>query len=163
MKQVFTENLGKFWYFELKPDTIQWLWVKITTSSTNSMLPILERQRVTEYINNIVQLWQLAQIDPTVAQKMQETIKFDELMSWMWDAYGYDTKLKSNTEKDKNILKQKKLIAEMKEKLTLTSNPIPNETIWWMQESTWQPVAQNTTSQEVQTPIGQEIQWNPIM
>lgn len=162
-KQVFTENLGKFWYFELKPDTIQWLWVKITTSSTNSMLPILERQRVTEYINNIVQLWQLAQIDPTVAQKMQETIKFDELMSWMWDAYGYDTKLKSNTEKDKNILKQKKLIAEMKEKLTLTSNPIPNETIWWMQEPTWQTPTQNTPSQEVQTPIGQEIQWNPIM
>ena len=162
-KQVFTENLGKFWYFELKPDTIQWIWVKITTSSTNSMLPILERQRVTEYINNIVQLWQLAQLDPTIAQKMQETIKFDELMSWMWDAYGYDTKLKSNTEKDKNILKQKKLIQEMKEKLTLTSNPIPNETIWWMQEPTWQPVAQNTTGQEVQTPIGQEIQWNPIM
>jgi len=119
------------------------------------MLPILERQRVTEYINNIVQLWQLAQIDPTVAQKMQETIKFDELMSWMWDAYGYDTKLKSNTEKDKNILKQKKLIAEMKEKLTLTSNPIPNETIWWMQE----PMEQGQELWQTSNPIQQSTSW----
>jgi hypothetical protein len=45
------------------------------------MLPILERQRVTEYINNMVQLSQLAQIDPTIGQKLQETIKFDELVN----------------------------------------------------------------------------------
>jgi hypothetical protein len=46
------------------------------------MLPILERQKVTEYINNIAQLAQLAQIDPTIAQKLQESINFDELMDW---------------------------------------------------------------------------------
>jgi len=162
-KQVFTENLGKFWYFELKPDTIQWIGVKVTTSSTNSMLPILERQRITEYVNNMVQLWQLAQIDPTIAQKMQETIKFDELISWMSDAYGYDTKLKANTEKDKKIMKQKKAILEMTKKLTLNSNPIPNETIWWMQEPMGQSTTQNPPSQEIQTLTGQQIQWNPTL
>ena len=154
-KQVFTENLGKFWYFELKPDTIQWIGVKVTTSSTNSMLPILERQRITEYVNNMVQLWQLAQIDPTIAQKMQETIKFDELISWMSDAYGYDTKLKANTEKDKKIMKQKKAILEMTKKLTLNYNPIPNETIWWMQE----PMEQGQELWQPTNPIQQITGW----
>lgn len=139
-KQVIEDNIWKFWYFELKPDVVQWVWVKVVTSSTNSMLPILERQRVTEYINNMVQLSQLAQIDPTIAQKLQETIKFDELVNWIWDAYGYDTKLKANTEKDKIAEKNKKKILELKEKLTLLNNPIPNENIWnvWQGQEVWQ-------------------------
>jgi hypothetical protein len=31
----------------------------------------------------MVSLSQLAQIDPTIAQKLQETIKFDELVNWI--------------------------------------------------------------------------------
>lgn len=52
-KQVFTEEMGQYGYFELKPGTIQGIGVKVTTPSTNSILPILERQKVTEYITNI--------------------------------------------------------------------------------------------------------------
>lgn len=154
-KQVIEENIGKFGYFDLKPDVVQWVWVKVVTSSTNSMLPILERQRVTEYINNITQVAQLAQLDPTIAQKMQETIKFDELMNWIWDAYWYDTKLKANTEKDKIAEKNKKKIQELKEKLTLTNNPIPNETIWniWQGQEVWQAPSW----------LWQTNQWMPTM
>ena len=139
-KQVIEENIWKFGYFELKPDVFQWIGVKVTTSSTNSMLPILERQRVTEYINNMVQLSQLAQIDPTIGQKLQETIKFDELVNRIWDAYWYDTKLKANTEKDRIAEKNKKKILELKEKLTLLNNPTPNENPWnpWENQELWQ-------------------------
>lgn len=52
-KQVFTEEMGQYGYFELKPGVIQGIGVKVTTPSTNSILPILERQKVTEYITNI--------------------------------------------------------------------------------------------------------------
>lgn len=155
-KQVIVENLGKYGYFELKPGVVQWVWVKVVTSSSNSMLPILERQRVTEYVNNLLTIWQLAQFDPTIAQKLQESINFDELMSWMWDAYGYDTKLKANTEKDKIAEKNKKKILELKEKLTLTNNPIPNEDIW-------QNNPQVTASQEVQTAIAWQGQPNQMI
>lgn len=140
-KMVIEENIWKFGYFELKPWVIEWIWVKVVTSSTNSMLPILERQKVTEYINNIAQLAQLAQIDPTIAQKLQESINFDELMDWAWDAYWYDNKLKASTDKDKIEQKNKKAILELKEKLTLQNNPIPDENIWnlWEGQAVWLP------------------------
>lgn len=144
-KQVFNENLSKIWYFELKPWVVQWLWVKITTSSTNSMLPILERERVKEYINNIVQLTQLAQIDPTVAPKITEFLRIDELLGWMSDAYGYDNKLKANTEKDKITIENKKKIAKLQAQLksintnNVNPNENPNETMaqvpWVMEQA----------------------------
>ena len=135
-KQVFTENIWKFWYFELEDDTVQWWWVKITTSSTNSMLPILERQKVTEYINNLMSLWQLAQFNPEIAQKLSEKLNIDDLMGWVWDAYWYDNKLKANTEKDKINEKIKKKTLELTE--MFKTNPTPNEDTWENPTSTIQ-------------------------
>ena len=157
-KQVIEEKLWKYWYFDLKPWVVQWIWVKITTSSTNSMLPILERQRVTEYINNISQLAQLAQFDPTIAQKLQETIKFDELVNWIWDAYWYDTKLKASTEKDKIAEKNKKEILKIKEMLSLLNNPPENENPMNMEQSQelWQPI---DWLQQAESTLWWQIQW----
>lgn len=109
-EQVFTESLGKFGYFELKPDVIQGIGVKITTPSTNSSTPILERAKVTEYINNAMSIMNLAIAtqDPDVMAKAKESIRIDQLVDWMNDAFGYDSQsLKSNTEKDK--IKQENL------------------------------------------------------
>jgi hypothetical protein len=46
--------MGKFGYFELKPDVIQGIGVKVVTPSTNSSTPVLERAKFTEYMNNIM-------------------------------------------------------------------------------------------------------------
>lgn len=128
-KMVITENLGKFGYFELTDDLIQGLGVKVTTSSTNSMLPILERQRFTELVNNLVNLGNLIPIMPELGQKMQEAVNIDDFIGSMNDAFGYDSKLKATSEKDKIALENKKMIQEMAKKFQLTSNPIPNETM----------------------------------
>lgn len=164
-KQVFTESLWKFWYFDLKPDVVQWVWVKITTSSTNSMMPILERQRVAEYVNNVKILAEVAQLDPAMMEKLKESVNFEDLMAWMWDAYGTDSKLKSMTDKDKIKEEQKKMIQEMKEKFKITSNPIPNEAnqfeeqgiqqIPGVNQQAWE---QATTNEPLQNPISQ-IPW----
>jgi len=64
---------------------------------------------------------------------MQEAINMEEFIGAMNDAYGYDTKLKANTEKDNIAKKNKELIAEMAKKFTITTNPIPNETFTGIQ------------------------------
>ena len=160
-KQVFTESLWKFGYFELKPWVVQWIWVKVTTPSTNSTMPILERQKVTEYVNNLFQLWQLARTDQTwqLTNKLREWMKFDDLLKWMWDAYGYDINgLKAETEKDKLFEENKKKIEALKQvmqnNLNFNSqenagqtnqlpmqgqNPTSTQQIWGQsQETSWQ-------------------------
>lgn len=149
-KTIFTEDIWKMWYFglvnwddlngkkvsakigwktkEVVWINIKWLWVKITTTSTSSSLPVFERAKVTEYINNMMNLGQLAQFNPEIAQKLSEEINVNELLSWMWDAYWYDTKLKANTEKDKIEEENKKLKSEIIEKLKI--NPPQDENIW---------------------------------
>ena len=140
-KQVFEENIWKFGYFELKTDTIQGLWVKVVTSSTNSMLPILERQKVTEYIDNRLKIAELAQFDPAIAQKLSESTNVEDLLSWMWDAYGYDTKLKANTEKDKINEEIKKKTLELTNKFKI--NPPTNEAINPQNPITNPPIQEN--------------------
>ena len=130
-KQVFTESMWKYGYFELKPDVVQWLWVKIITASTNSMLPLLERQKITEYMNNLTSLANVAVLDQTwdMMKKLKEWTRFDELLQWMWDAYGYDINgLKANTEKDNIAEDNLKKIDDLKALLTVT--PEPNEVPW---------------------------------
>ena len=123
-KQVFTEDLWKFGYFELKPEVVQWVGVKVVTPSTNSTLPILERQKVNEYITNINVLSQAATFDQTweLMKQLVEFMRFDELLQWMWDAYQYDINwLKANTEKDKIAKENLDKIKVLKENLTLNT------------------------------------------
>lgn len=124
-KQVFEEDLGKFWYFELKPDVVQWVGVKVVTPSTNSVLPILERQKITEYINNLNTMIMLASQDQTgeMMKKVKETIHFDQLMDWINDAYWYDWNgLKANTKKDKIKQENIKKIKQIQDFLTQSQN-----------------------------------------
>lgn len=52
------------------------------TPSTNSVLPILERQKVTEYLTNLQNLANTAAIDPTgeMLKKLASSVNFDEVL-----------------------------------------------------------------------------------
>jgi hypothetical protein len=110
------ENMGQYWYFDLKPGVIQGIGVKITTPSTNSLIPILERQKINEYTTNITSVWNLAMMDSTggMMEELKKSLNIPDLMAWMNDAYGYDQNgLKANTQKDdirkKNLDKLQKM------------------------------------------------------
>lgn len=127
-EMVFTESLGKYGYFDLKPGVVQGLGVRITTASTNSILPILERQKVAEFVNNMMTVANIANLDPTGGQMkiLFESMKTPELLKWMSDAYGYDiNSLKSNTEKDKISEENLKKLADLTNLLSV--NPHTNE------------------------------------
>lgn len=123
-KTVFVEDLGKYGYFELKPGVVQGIGVKITTASTNSVLPILERQKVSEFMNNVQTLANVAATDPTgeMMDKVRQFVRVDELMGWMSDAYGYDqNSLKANSKKDE--IRKQNLDKIEKLKQVLSINP----------------------------------------
>lgn len=163
-KQTFTENIGKFGYFELKPWLVQWLWVKIITPSTNSSLPILERQKFTEYINNIMTLAQVAQVDQTweAMEKLRNNINFDDIILAMNDAYGYDVNwIKAYTEKDK-IYKENTAKLEATKEMLLAKQPT-NETIWQdIQETAWMET-QNQWVWQAQQGKQWAFAWQPTI
>lgn len=143
-KTVFVEDIGKYGYFELKPEIVKGIWVKITTASTNTILPILERQKVTEFMNNIVSLANVAAMDQSweSTKKVIDFLRLDELIEWMSDAYNYDANsLKANTKKDEIKKSNVDKINKLKEILTINNaanvSPSPIQ----------QPIQQNTTGQ----------------
>lgn len=160
-QQVFTENLWKFWYFELKPDIVQWIWVKIVTASTNSTMPILERQKITDYINNLFRLAEVASLDQSGESiaKLNKFMRFDELLGWISDAYDYDINwLKADTEKDE-IAKENIEKIEQIQKL-LTINPLEND--WQNTElpPSWQAPIPWVQQQGLAQPSGEVTQPN---
>lgn len=67
------EDYGKYGYFELKPSTITGdLTVRITTPSTRSSMKVLEKNSITQYIQNMTSIIMALQADPV---KMGEVIK----------------------------------------------------------------------------------------
>jgi len=136
-----TENIWKYGYFELEKGVVQWVWVKIITASTNSVLPILERQKVTEYMNNLTSLANVAALDQTweMMTKLKEWTRFDELLQWMWDAYSYDINwLKANTEKDKIAKDNLEKIKNLQDVLTIN----PEQNAW---QTAWLPTEWQTS------------------
>ena len=125
------EDIGKYGYFELKPDVVQGIGVKITTASTNTILPILERQKITEFMNNITTLMNMAALDQTgeMMAKVKEFVRPDELMAWMSDAYGYDSNsLKANSGKDKIKKENLDKIKQIKDFITNNTPNAPQTT-----------------------------------
>ena len=121
---VIEENLGKYGYFELIPWAVKGIGVKVQTSSSSSVLPILERQRAKEYIDSRLQLLQMAQAMPELAKEIAERTDIQDLMDFMDDSYWRDRKMKAHTKKDKI---QKKIEEKQKEILkSILPNPIQN-------------------------------------
>ena len=138
------EDLGKMWYFDLEPWIVKWVGVKIQTASTSSVLPILERQRVTEYINNLTSLANISQFVPWVSKKLQE-IDGESLMNWMWDSYGYDRNglLVANSKRDKirqQIQEKKKKLMEQSSLILSQAQNVPtNNEVPMSSTPTWVP------------------------
>lgn len=135
-KLSYIKNLWKYWYFELKDDIVQWVGVKVTTSSTSSNLPILERQKVSEYFSNISQLLQIWAQDEEFKEKIKENIDIEWIITWMNDAYWYDYKLSPQTLKNKK--EDKKREEEIKNKAEVETikweeiNPLEEEIQEWI-------------------------------
>lgn len=56
-ESMFIEDYGKYGFFELKPSTVRGdLTVKIVTPNTKSNLKVLEKNAITQYVNNMVSL-----------------------------------------------------------------------------------------------------------
>lgn len=170
-EKVIKESLWKYGYFELTPDSIPWLWVKVITSSTNSITPILERGKINEYIQNIVSLFNVAQMDQTgeMMKELNKWVRFEDLLDWMNDSYGYDADwLKANTQKDDLRKENAKLMDNLKEILKTNqwwnvqqNNQISmqgwNQEIQWGLQTTWiEEWGNNTDVQQ----LGREVQWN---
>lgn len=123
-KIVVTDALGKYGYFELRPDVVQGIGVKIQTSSTSSMLPILERQRIAEMVDNVTKLANLWAVVPWLTEKLERYL-WDDFLDYMDDAYWYDNgKMKSYTEKDKLDKANQAKIVELQQKSNLALNKI---------------------------------------
>lgn len=97
----FEENRGKFWFFELKEDTIQWeMKVRVVTPSTKTWLRSVEKNSITQMINNKMALVQLQ-----AAWANPEEIK--EMDEYMQLVYWYDERANATTKRDD--IKQKNL------------------------------------------------------
>ena len=144
---IVTKDLWKFWYFDLEPWVVEWVWVKVVTPSTNSLLPILERQKINEYINNFNVLAQVAVTDQTgkMMEELRKSFKFEDLIRWNNDAYQIDVNwLKANTEKDEIAQENIKKIEDLQKLLTIN----PEENVWeantpiqqWQIPTPWEEV-----------------------
>ena len=119
---VVTDALGKYGYFELKPDVVQWVWVKVQTSSTSSMLPILERERISEMMRIVTELLNVAisSQDAEMIERIKDRYLTDNLFDYVDDAYGFDNgKMKAYTEKDKIDKKAQQMKVEALKKADL--------------------------------------------
>ena len=115
-KQVFIESLGKYGYFEMKPEVVQGVGVKIQTQSTTCRLPSLEQERFNKFIQNYNTIINSAQIDPSgqILKTLQEKFPAEQIMEWMIDAFGYDANnMKSYSEKDRKDKEAKAMLKQM--------------------------------------------------
>jgi len=152
-QQLMKESMGKYGYFELKPWTIMWSGVKVTTPSTNSLLPILERQKVSEYLTNITSIANIAQLDSTgdSIERLKDFFDISQVIGWVSDAYGYDSNwLKAFTEKDKI----RKEIVEKTNKLKEILTTQPN-----VQENPILPPSPQSPTEALGS--GQAMWWSP--
>lgn len=167
-KMVFVEDIGKYWYFELKPSVVQWVGVKVVTPSTTSALPILERQKIKEYIDTMLNLANTAAMTQNIPlqQKIAELMNPEQIMWWINDAFQYDSNaLKANTEKDKIKAENLKKIKAIKDLLlNQTTNVWPNQANWPVP-----PNQMNSTPSPIQSwgaalwvPNQQTEGWAPV-
>lgn len=91
-KVVFTEDMGNFWMFEFKDNMIKNpLRVIVTTSSTGTALKGVEKNSVTQFVWNIMNI---ASLNPEVAQQVDRkgTVKLLQLVYWFDDKMVSTTK-----------------------------------------------------------------------
>ena len=142
-----TMDYGEAGWYELNPKyrMIDWVAKVVTNSSYNKQGSVLEKNKFTEFTNNLMTMAQI--FWPELIQKYP----VDKVLEYMDQAYWYDAdkQFASTTKKDKIRQKNMKLIEEMKAKFSW-GGLLPS--LWW------QVVQTNPQGQLPQTPAGM---WNP--
>jgi len=95
---IIKEDMGNFWYLELKPDTLEWeMNVNITTPATNNtVMQTIEKNKIPEMMGN---MWELANV--YWAEAVAEAFPIDQVVDKIRQAYWYDsTRLTADTKKD---------------------------------------------------------------
>lgn len=103
--EIEEEDMGEYGYFEFKKDMIkQRFRVVVQTVSNNGVWKMVDKNNLTQYVQNKVALWQL---NPNLATP-EEVKNIWKLMDIYWD-YNFNTFPESKKDK------QKAKIAQMKE------------------------------------------------
>lgn len=156
--EIEEEDMGEYWYFEFKKDMIkQRFRVIVQTVSNNWIWKMVDKNNLTQYVQNKVALWQL---NPQLATP-EEIKNIWKLMDLYWD-YNFNSFPESKKDK------QKQKIAEMKQNIMQMAGMGEwqdeiSQMMWWqsaMQQAMWQ--GQNMAGQNMQqlTPA-EPIEWIP--
>lgn len=105
--EIEEEDMGEYGYFEFKKDMIkQRFRVIVQTVSNNGVWKMVDKNNLTQYVQNKVALWQL---NPQLATP-EEIKNIGKLMDLYWD-YNFNTFPESKKDK------KRQQIAEMKESI----------------------------------------------
>lgn len=146
--EIEEEDMGDYGYFEFKKDMIkQRFRVVVQTVSNNGVWKMVDKNNLTQYVQNKVALWQL---NPQLATP-EEIKNIGKLMDLYWD-YNFNTFPESKKDK------KKQQIAEMKSNIMQLA---------WMNEwgdaisqmMGWQSAMQQAGMQQL-TPAS-PIEWVP--
>lgn len=146
--EIEEEDMGEYGYFEFKKDMIkQRFRVIVQTVSNNGVWKMVDKNNLTQYVQNKVALWQL---NPQLATP-EEIKNIGKLMDLYWD-YNFNTFPESKKDK------KRQQIAEMKESIMQLAGM--NE--WGdavSQMMGWQSAMQQTGMQQL-TPA-KPLEWVP--
>ena len=141
-----SEDLGSYWYFEFRKDMLKNRYrVVVQTVSNNAVRKIVEKNNLTQYIQNKVALWQL---NPQLATP-EEIKNIGKLMD-MYRDYNF------NTFPDSRKDKEEKKIAEMKNQIMASVGMWP-EGQWFGGMGIQQPDSQGMQQLTPASPI----EWVP--
>lgn len=140
------KDMWEEWYFEFRQEMIKWRYnVKVITNSNMNTQKALEKNSVTQYINNFVML---ANLQPEIIQQ-EDITGILELLKMI---YWYDDKFMIETTRDQYKREALEMIQEIQQSLGLTNNNIPNEQLPGQDPN----LLQNPTPAPMQT---ERIDW----
>lgn len=145
--EIESEDLGDYWYFEFKKDMLnQRFRVVVQTVSNNWVRKMVDKNNLTQYVQNKVALRQL---NPQLATP-EEIKNIWKLMDLYWD-YNFNSFPESKKDKQKQRIAQMKQDIMQKVWMTEWSDQM-SQAMWWS-------AAQQTGMQQL-TPAS-PIEWFP--
>lgn len=122
-RTTIIKDHGEDWYFEFREDIIEWRYlVKVVTNSNINTQKTLEKNSITQYVNNFAML---ANLNPELLQV--EDVKW--ILDLMKTLYWYDDEFMIDTTRDKNKRINLEIMQAIQESIGLINNDnMQNET-----------------------------------
>lgn len=156
-KYRFVESLGKLWYFELKPEIIRGIGVKVSTPSSALWLPIFEREKVNGFIDNVTKILNIAfsTQNPDVIKEAMAMFNIQEIKSMLYLAYWYDKQgMDVKTARSEKFQKAQEKLKEIEEKITSLVPQTPMDSLQSnIEQNGWADQATNQGTPEEQQAI----------